>query len=496
LANAVVGGDTTNDPVSHPIRWPGSWHRKGTPRLCKIAETSDNEIDLDAVLPLLEAARKREQPKSSKADASGDAGESAPWDILVADIIAGKELHDSIMRLAAKMVRAGFNDGAAVNLIRAVAQQSAAKKARYLDWLARYNDIPRAVSTAREDPAEADAVGARVKTLGQFLGGFVKPDYLVEGLLLKHFCYSVTGATGAGKTAIALLLSLLVASRKKEKLGQHEIEHGRIVYIAAENPTDVQMRLIAMGALLGIPVEERDFLCIEQTGGLLSSHMPAVTQEIAAFGDVSLVIADTSPSLFEGDNENDNKQMIDHAKNLRRLCDLPGRPTALALCHPVKTPNGPDSLLPRGGGAFIAEVDGNFTAWKHDGNLCDLHWTGKLRGPDFEKITFRLEEVRCPELVDSKGRSLPTVIARGVSDAEAAASEEAAEAQEERLLAAILIRPSGTLEEWARACGWSSKYVAHRVIKRLETQKLVAKQGRRHVLSRAGKAAVRRVSEA
>jgi hypothetical protein len=39
VANAVVGGDTTNDPVSHPLRWPGSWHRRADPRLYKITRT-------------------------------------------------------------------------------------------------------------------------------------------------------------------------------------------------------------------------------------------------------------------------------------------------------------------------------------------------------------------------------------------------------------------------------------------------------------------------
>src|SRR5262249_16868934 len=36
LATRLVGGDPTNTPICHPIRWPGSWHRKGEPRLCEI----------------------------------------------------------------------------------------------------------------------------------------------------------------------------------------------------------------------------------------------------------------------------------------------------------------------------------------------------------------------------------------------------------------------------------------------------------------------------
>src|SRR5438034_219777 len=36
LAARIVGADPSNKPVCHPIRWPGSWHKKAAPRLCKI----------------------------------------------------------------------------------------------------------------------------------------------------------------------------------------------------------------------------------------------------------------------------------------------------------------------------------------------------------------------------------------------------------------------------------------------------------------------------
>jgi hypothetical protein len=34
LAADLVGGDPSNKSVCHPIRWPGSWHRKSDPVLC------------------------------------------------------------------------------------------------------------------------------------------------------------------------------------------------------------------------------------------------------------------------------------------------------------------------------------------------------------------------------------------------------------------------------------------------------------------------------
>jgi hypothetical protein len=63
LAITLVGGDASNIPINHPIRWPGSWHRKSTPRLCEIINTDhlDNEIDLDTALEILQKAAGAEQ---------------------------------------------------------------------------------------------------------------------------------------------------------------------------------------------------------------------------------------------------------------------------------------------------------------------------------------------------------------------------------------------------------------------------------------------------
>ena len=57
LAARIVGGDMSNVPVCHPIRWPGGWHRKGEPVLCEIEDADpDRETDLSVALDLLKAA--------------------------------------------------------------------------------------------------------------------------------------------------------------------------------------------------------------------------------------------------------------------------------------------------------------------------------------------------------------------------------------------------------------------------------------------------------
>jgi hypothetical protein len=90
-----------------------------------------------------------------------------------------------------------------------------------------------------------------IQTLPEFLAAFEPPDYLIDGLFQRHYFYAITAKTAAGKTAVALLISVLVANPKLgQKLGPHDVEHGRVIYVTRENPTDVRMRLIGMAATL------------------------------------------------------------------------------------------------------------------------------------------------------------------------------------------------------------------------------------------------------
>jgi hypothetical protein len=61
LAVMLVGADKSNVPICHPIRWPGSLHRKGTPKLCHIVACNpDTEIDLPWALMRLREAVEAE----------------------------------------------------------------------------------------------------------------------------------------------------------------------------------------------------------------------------------------------------------------------------------------------------------------------------------------------------------------------------------------------------------------------------------------------------
>ena len=169
-------------------------------------------------------------------------------------------------------------------------------------------------------------------------------------------------------------------------------------------------------------------------------------------GKIDLVIVDTSAAYFLGDDENNNPQMGGHARKLRTLTTLPGGPCVVVLCHPVKNANEQSQLLPRGGGAFIAEMDGNLTLWRTD-DVTELWHTGKLRGPGFEPISFRLERVTCEALVDTKGRMSPTVRAVAITDTDKDDLARTTRTAEDAMLIAILEQPR-PIAALAAACNW------------------------------------------
>jgi hypothetical protein len=332
-----------------------------------------------------------------------------------------------------------------------------------------------------------------------FLKGFEPPDYLIDGILQRRFIYALTGQTGHAKTAIALLIAQLVSSTGNAAipLGNHRVEKGRVVCLVGENPDDIRMRVIGSDALRDDdPGKDR----ISFIPGVfnISDMYGVIAAEVDKSGGVDLVTIDTSAAYFLGNDEISNTQMGAHARMLRTLTALRGEPCVLVLCHPIKHTTDPTQLLPRGGGAFLAEMDGNLTIWRRDDVLAELHHN-KIRGPGFEPMTFRLEKITTPKLADKMGRLLPTVRAVLISEGEEERQAQHTRSDEDTLLAALLKQPDCSVADLARACNWTSqtgepyKSKVHRILEKLSKvkPKLVTKIRDRWTLTKQGKSAAR-----
>lgn len=187
-------------PYKHTI---ASWHPETVLSLEDAASVF--HIDLDEL-------RNRTEANKQKQDAGeyGKQGDNiGEW---VSNVVTGVGLHDSINQIAASLVATGMPGGAVVNTLRGLMNNSAAMKDDR--WRARYEDIPRAVSTAEQKyakginpmpmPAQlqsADLPGYSVGTIG----GQLEPvEYLIKGVLNRGDMSVTFGDSGTMKSFVEL----------------------------------------------------------------------------------------------------------------------------------------------------------------------------------------------------------------------------------------------------------------------------------------------------
>ena len=190
-----------------------------------------------------------------------------------------------------------------------------------------------------QDAAQSSAT-LLIKSSKEFVAGFVPPEYVVVGLLQRRFFYSLTGQTGSGKTAIMLLLSACAAPGKL--FAGKETKPIRVLYLAAENADDVRMRWIALAQSMDFDIDAIEVYFVEGRFSLSKSLRLLRTEAERHGGEFGLVIVDTGPTFFEGKDENENKQLGDHARMLRSLIDtIPGRLVSSLTVTRPRTHAGP-----------------------------------------------------------------------------------------------------------------------------------------------------------
>jgi hypothetical protein len=142
-----------------PYHWP-----RGQPGQIKLEDLpyireAEARALVEAIVEILVrdfGYRRAGSRPGKRADGQGN-GQS-DWAYLYDNIREGRELHDSIRDLAAKMIACGTHPGAAVNQLRALMEAS--KAPRDERWRARVREIPDAVDSAVEkygkkpEPAE------------------------------------------------------------------------------------------------------------------------------------------------------------------------------------------------------------------------------------------------------------------------------------------------------------------------------------------------------
>jgi phage/plasmid primase-like uncharacterized protein len=338
----------------------------------------------------------------------------------------------------------------------------------------------------------------RIVTGKEFIASFVPPDWLVEGIVQRGRLYSCTSPTGHGKTAIWLYIGCMLQTGRK--VGHLETVPGNVLILAGENAEDHKARMIGMVKAFNIAVDRLPY-ALPATFPLSEQEADKLRQDISALGvPFVLIIEDTFAAFFPGDDENSNPQTGAYTRTLRTLTECDGNPAVVSLCHPVKNASR-DNLLPRGGGATLNEVDGNLTLWaERIGEATMLHWQGKIRGPDFDPVIFKLKPVNT-ELKDKQGRDVITVVAHPIDEMEAAHENAQALENENAVLRVLNKNPKWSQGDIARALGWikhddannrhtPERWKVQRAINVLVKENLVRKSRGKCQLTEAGKKAL------
>jgi hypothetical protein len=323
----------------------------------------------------------------------------------------------------------------------------------------------------------------RILTGAAFIRRHVPPVWLIDGIIQRHRLYACTSITGHGKTAVWLYNACMIHAGRM--IGQLDVFRGNVLYLAGENPADLEARMIGMAIAFNIPEDRLPFV-LPGSFPLDDKEADVLKKEIVGLGvPLVLIVGDTASSFFPGEDENDNVQARIYAQTLRGFSECDGNPAVMALCHPIKGARHRSDLIPRGGGSFLNELDGNTSLWSESrGEITELHWTGKIRGPDFTPLGYRLRPY-ATGLIDEKDRPEMTIVAEPMSEEAVADFGKQAMVNEDVILRALRDRPGQSWAQMARDAGWLDKadqperWKVQAAIETLSADKLVEQKRKR-----------------
>jgi hypothetical protein len=245
-----------------------------------------------------------------------------------------------------------------------------------------------------------------------FVKNIKAPEFILESVLQRSYVYSLTAKWGHGKTAIGLVMAVHIAGGKP--FAGLNTKQSRVLYMAGENPADVQFRLIAICREFGIDINTIDkslIFCDKAFPVNKKNIRQFVVEQVRKISEIDLVIIDTGPAHTDIDDENSNTVMQKAAYALRELSEELGSPCVVVMLHPTQGATR-ENLRSRGGGAFAGQIDGELLLWKHESTKQVEFWhSDKFRGGGFEARWFDLKRVILNDFVDNFGNSTVTVVA-------------------------------------------------------------------------------------
>lgn len=355
-AAAIVKADMTAVPVVHPLRWPGSWHTKGEPRLCRIVGGDEHhDINLyDAYAQLSEiAAAMKIEGLSEEINTEGFKTDD-PWtaDALnaAADLIENDADWNAWNRLGMATFDAshGSEDG------RAAFHTISAKNDKYdpgttdARWDHYHRSPPTRTSAGtliyearKVDPDFHKRVGdpsiyfetspPSSENLSKSLSNkdatpkkkefkFVDFDDaasraisaqgkpLIKGLLDQGAMTILYGPSNVGKTFVTMDLAYHVAANLP--YGGMRTTGGAVVYVAAEGGRGVYQRVAALKAKYKTGSVPFHILPASVDLRRKDADLAPLVEAVKGLGvPVALIVVDTLSRAMAGGDENSSVDM-------------------------------------------------------------------------------------------------------------------------------------------------------------------------------------------
>jgi hypothetical protein len=227
--------------TGQPFTWfggePGTVTRNELPEIDE--PTARQLLDDAAELLVVEHGYRRAAARPKDKGGNGqDAGGAADWAYLVENILAGRELHDSLRDLAAKLVTSGMGKGAAVNFLRGALEKSEAP--RDDRWQDRYDNIPRVVESA-----EHPIIISASPFVWRDPANIPPREWLYARHHIRKYLTCTVGLGGGGKTSLGIVEALAMATGRS-LLGITPPNRLRVWIWNGEDPADeLNRRVIA-----------------------------------------------------------------------------------------------------------------------------------------------------------------------------------------------------------------------------------------------------------
>ena len=414
LATALVGGDATNIPAVHPIRWPGSWHRKGEPRIAKIISLNENaEIDLSDALDLLHTSADAVGVSVGKTFSNDkgeyQGGDSRNTDLIVQQVITGENYHQSLVTLAMRYLKGGMPDGQAILVLRGHMEAS---KIFMKDrdgwnnqrWQARYDTIPHVVNSAR-NKLEIGHQSSNLSLLSvEELLRLPPPEYLIEGILPDRGVAFLGGASGVMKSFLALLFSFSVAFGRN--VGKLKVKSGNTLYLLNEGQAGFGLRCQAFLNYNSLTSPDT-FKAITVTPNLMRSHEidPFIEVIDEANFNPNFIILDTFSKAIIGGNDNATDDVSVAIDTAYKLADKYGA-LVLIIDHVGKDPK--RGL--RGAYAKYGNVDAVVMVSKPGDNIVSVTTTKQKEGEDNLKFYFDVKFSKVTHPINNLTSNIPVLV--------------------------------------------------------------------------------------